>query len=286
MPSTYAHLVFGRSLLASWPKKLRRAAGANIELFLIGLHGPDILFYYRPLKPNPVSAVGFGQHEKPAAAFFGPAAELVHRSDESIRADQRAYLLGFICHFALDLACHGYVERKIREGVSHSEIEVEFDRSLMVDDGLDPLRHVLTGHIHPGKENAALIAPFFPGVTAGETDKALRGMIFYNRLLLAPHRWQRDFVTGLLKLTGNDIEMRGLMVKLEPDPRCADSCLRLKKLMAKAEKQCTELAAEYMRCLEDETLPLPEAMKFTFGPAPGWEKLPVLKYEEELAYEV
>ena len=60
----------------------------------------------------------------------------------------------------------------------------------------------------------------------------------------------------------------------------------LKKLMDKAEKQCTELAAEYMRCLEDETLPLPEAMKFTFGPAPGWEKLPVLKYEEELAYEV
>ena len=44
-----------------------------------------------------------------------------------------AYYYGFICHFALDATCHGYIEKRIHEsGVSHGEIEVEFDRFLMI----------------------------------------------------------------------------------------------------------------------------------------------------------
>ena len=48
-----------------------------------------------------------------------------------------AYYYGFICHFALDATCHGYLEKRIHESeVSHGEIEVEFDRFLMIEDGL------------------------------------------------------------------------------------------------------------------------------------------------------
>jgi hypothetical protein len=40
-----------------------------------------------------------------------------------------AYIYGFICHFALDSTCHGYIDEKIAQsGVSHTEIEVEFER--------------------------------------------------------------------------------------------------------------------------------------------------------------
>lgn len=48
-----------------------------------------------------------------------------------------SYIYGFICHYALDHACHTYVEQKIMaSGVPHTEIEVEFDRMLMLEDGL------------------------------------------------------------------------------------------------------------------------------------------------------
>ena len=46
-----------------------------------------------------------------------------------------AYLCGFLCHFALDCACHGYINDLAARGeVSHEEIESEFDRILLEED--------------------------------------------------------------------------------------------------------------------------------------------------------
>ena len=64
------------------------------------------------------------------------------------KAAGRAYLYGVICHFALDSACHPYVEKMIHaSGLSHSEIEMEFDRFLLTEDHRDPLSYPLAGHI-------------------------------------------------------------------------------------------------------------------------------------------
>ena len=46
-----------------------------------------------------------------------------------------------LCHFSLDVMCHGYIDEKIQAGgVSHAEIEIEFDRMLTditVDERMD-----------------------------------------------------------------------------------------------------------------------------------------------------
>lgn len=74
-----------------------------------------------------------------------------------------AYIYGFICHFALDRECHGYIDEKIASsGVSHAEIEAEFDRALLVKDGYDPVEKKLTEHIQPVVHNARIISRFFP----------------------------------------------------------------------------------------------------------------------------
>ena len=39
---------------------------------------------------------------------------------------------------------------------------MEFDRMLLVQDWMDPVRQSLTDHIHPGTTSAAVIADFFP----------------------------------------------------------------------------------------------------------------------------
>lgn len=76
-------------------------------------------------------------------------------------AAARAYIYGVICHFALDSECHPYVEKMIHEsGISHSEIEMEFDRLLLKEDYINPVRYLATKHIRPTKENGAVIAPF------------------------------------------------------------------------------------------------------------------------------
>ena len=109
-----------------------------------------------------------------------------------------------MCHFALDSSCHGYVEKKIQvSGITHTEIEVEFDRCLLVRDGKDPLRQCLTEHIISTPENARVIAAFFPTVTEKNVEQSLRPMIRYNRLLIAPRPVKRQMICTLLQLTGN-----------------------------------------------------------------------------------
>ena len=46
MPSTYAHRRFGTNVLEHLPDELRAQLEQNRELYDIGLHGPDLLFYY------------------------------------------------------------------------------------------------------------------------------------------------------------------------------------------------------------------------------------------------
>ena len=64
MPSTYAHRRFGTNVLEHLPDELRAQLEQNRELYDIGLHGPDLLFYYHAAKSNPVGALG-------GSLFFG-----------------------------------------------------------------------------------------------------------------------------------------------------------------------------------------------------------------------
>ena len=52
MPTTYAHYKFGKEVISALPRPLQSAIENHRELFDIGVHGPDILFYYYPLKKS------------------------------------------------------------------------------------------------------------------------------------------------------------------------------------------------------------------------------------------
>ena len=185
MPSTYAHRCFGRQVLAALPQEMQQLLRPEQALFSIGLHGPDILFFDHPLLGH-VSRLGHRMHKQSGAAFFRPAGEKLAALE--FPAPETAYLYGFLCHFALDRACHGYIAEQIaRSGVAHTEIEVEFDRSLLVQAGLDPIRTSLTGHLHASARSAAVMAELLPDeLTPRQTERAIRTFLRGNALFLAP----------------------------------------------------------------------------------------------------
>ena len=197
MPSTYAHRRFGTNVLEHLPDELRAQLEQNRELYDIGLHGPDLLFYYHAAKSNPVGALGNAMHEEPGRAFFDRARRVVHC--EADRDAALAYALGFVCHFALDSTCHPYVEQFTREsGVTHCEIETEFDNMLLRRDGYDPLKFFTASHIHPSEQNAKAIAPFYEGISEQVALDSLKGMISVHRLLQASNPVKRWVVlTGI-----------------------------------------------------------------------------------------
>lgn len=245
MPSTYAHYRFGQEVLKELPNDIKKIIIENKELYDIGLHGPDLLFYYLPLKTNEINSIGYNMHEKTGKEVFDTFRKMM-TSKKQIN-HYLAYYYGFICHFALDATCHGYIEKRIHEsGVSHGEIEVEFDRFLMIEDGLNPIRHKLTNHIIPSIDYARIIAPFF-NVTAQQVVKSLESMKFYNDLLIAPSKLKRKFIYALLRITGNYQEMHGLLVNYEANPLCKDSTEKLNQFYKQAIKKAVELISEYMQ---------------------------------------
>ena len=263
MPSTYAHRRFGANVLEHLPDELRAQLERNRELYDIGLHGPDLLFYYHAAKSNPVGALGNAMHDEPGRVFFDRARGVVKNEDD--RAAALAYALGCVCHFALDSTCHPYVERFTREsGVTHCEIETEFDNLLLRRDGCDPLKFFTASHIHPSEQNAKVIAPFYEGISEQEALEALKGMISVHRLLQASNPVKRWVVLTGMKVVGKYDMLHGLVANPQPNPKCVESGRQLEALYAKALPLAETLILEFMAKL-DTGEPLDKAYDHTFG---------------------
>ena len=201
MPSTYAHRRFGADVLALLPDGLRQTLEQHRELYDMGLHGPDLMFYYKALQTNPVNRLGNAMHEEKGEVFFTRARAVVeHAADKDAAL---AYALGFVCHFALDSTCHPYVEAYVREsGVSHCEIETEFDNALLREDGYDPMKFFTASHIKPSRQRAEVVAPFYEGVTVDETLAAMKGMISVHHMLQAANPVKRWVVLAGMRAAG------------------------------------------------------------------------------------
>ena len=263
MPSAYAHYRFGRQVCPLLDSTEQQTILSRPEPFLIGLHGPDIFFYHHPLGSSSIKQMGHRMHAEPAETFFRPAAERL-----ALHPDHQAglsYLYGFLCHFTLDATCHPYVESQVeRTGIAHMELEAEFDRMLMIHDGLNPLSHFPAGHIIPSRKNAAAIAPFFPSVTPDEIQNTLQSMLTCNRLLLAPHLPKRLLIHAVFAISGNASSMRGVMIPMHADPICRKSNGRLGELYHKALPLAADLIRNY-RLFADGREELSDSLHLTFG---------------------
>lgn len=244
MPAIYAHYRFGQDVRKALPGREQNIIDTNSALYMIGLHGPDILFYYHALRSNPVNSTGHALHGKPGKQFFENALQAIRTSKNPDAALSYAY--GVLCHFALDVSCHAYVDQKGEtDGIGHATVESEFDRCLMVLDGIEPTTHVLTAHISPTKENAEIIAPFYPGISSAQTHKALRSMIFQNKLLLAKSDAKRELIYAVMRLTGNYEHLHGIVISPHGNPLCEDSSAKLRELYHLAEGRAKDFITSF-----------------------------------------
>lgn len=229
MPAIYAHYRFGCDVIKNTPPHIKSLIMKHRSLFDIGLHGPDLLFYYRPLFSNPVNRIGFSIHDKKGRVFFEQAAEVVNTTSNKVPS--LAYLYGSLCHFALDSMCHPYIEDKsANDSVSHTCIESSFDLALMQKDSFTPARHTICSYINPNMNNAKIISQFYASVKPKEILKAQHSFVSYNRFLYTASWYQRGIALSAFKLTGNYDDMQGLLLPKNPPRECIDSTNQLLRL--------------------------------------------------------
>jgi hypothetical protein len=250
MPTTYAHYTFGQEVLKLLNGDIKKSINNNLDLFNIGLHGPDILFYFNPLKNNEVSQLGHTLHSMEGKVFFENARQVINSSLDYDAAC--AYIAGFICHFMLDTQCHPYIREWESDRLSHGTIETEFDRLIMLKNSHNPISFKPTSHIKPSLENAEVISWFFEGISNEIVMKALKSMKFYLNLLVAPGHLKRSIIVAGLKLSGNYDGMRGLIMNYEPVAECTAINERLYQLYIEGINLTVNIINEYFANIKSE----------------------------------
>lgn len=220
MPTTYAHLRFGQEVLRQLPADLQKEIKSFIRLYQTGQHGPDILFYYRPYHKNALTLYGSELHNERGRQVFRRFRQYL-KLEKLEPTALKVYILGFLCHYALDKYCHPYVYQIQDEtGLSHSEIEAEFDRMLLIKDGFDPLRHHISSHICTTDFEAGIIQKCFPQFKVSQMKEALITMRHFLDLLVAPGKMKRSLVKGMFLLSGNYPSLNKLVINRQANPTC------------------------------------------------------------------
>jgi hypothetical protein len=187
MPTTYAHDLFGKRIFRQLPEEMKEVIRENGDLYRIGLHGPDILFYH--LAVSRIVNLGIAMHKDQARFFFERGMELVRRRKND---PLLAYLLGFGCHYLLDSTCHPYVNRMAEEGIiSHTILEKEFDRQLMLETGKNPRRFYPSSAIVPKKEYASVIHTVLPQVSTRHLQLCLLQQKFFTNAMVYNNQGRR-----------------------------------------------------------------------------------------------
>ncbi|MCI5649309.1 MAG: zinc dependent phospholipase C family protein [Fusicatenibacter sp.] len=242
MPTTYAHDCFGREVYMRLPADLKEIIRKNKKLFLIGLHGPDIFFYYHPLKKNRISELGSDLHNQKASLFFSNGVRLYQ---EHPSGALESYLFGFACHFMLDSTCHPYIGQYTEQmEVSHAKIETHLDRCLMIRDGKNPLTFHPAASICPHTEGNRIIHQCFPMVSCQEIEECLKGMRLYTRVTVFRCPLPREILRLGMRLVGCYNSMEGRIMPAKPDPKCR---IGIRNLIALYQKALCETPEELIR---------------------------------------
>lgn len=246
MPTTYTHDLFGKLVYKKLSKEMKKIIRDNGNLYRIGLHGPDILFYH--LFDGKVNQLGVQMHNEPARKFFEKGMKKAREKKDKALA---AYLLGFGCHYLLDTTCHPYVNATDKKGViSHTLLEKELDRTLMIRTKKNPYYYYPSDCIKPKPEYARVINRAIPSVSPRKIFVSLKLMKLFTNAMVYDNGGRRRKAVGVLvwlagKKTADQV-MDHFMTK-EQSEKSTEAIVQLMKLF----QECLEQSPKYLEELFD-----------------------------------
>ena len=244
MPNYFAHLIFGAKMLKQLPEEAAAPIRAQREAFNLGCLGPDPLFFYRPALPNAARREGLEMHHESAAPVFARLARALGNGVPQAEG----YAAGFLCHFALDAACHPYVNSRVAEStVAHLAMEAELDRALMENRGLSARGQV---YLPPVREEAVFAAGERAYLWAG-ADELRRGYAAMRRdsLLFARGHGTRLGVTvnRMVALLPACRSLRGVILPSSYLPERETFCRALIGILQEESGTAAEKWLEFQR---------------------------------------
>lgn len=129
MPNIITHNLFAETVYKRCRKKdIRELMETHMQLFTIGANGPDFLFFYH-MKPwqlhqeHALNHVGSTLHASHVNDFYESALNTISKeSDAFVKELELVYIMGHLCHWALDMTTHPYIFYRTGNGTGTSAI--------------------------------------------------------------------------------------------------------------------------------------------------------------------
>ena len=129
MPNIITHGLFAKNVFDHLQDEtLIETIKKNPREFIIGSNGPDFFFFYKIFnsKANDIRKVGNLVHSLKINDFFLNTFEIIEKEeDNELKEAMTSYIIGHLCHWALDSCTHPYVfyktgaYTKISESMHH-----------------------------------------------------------------------------------------------------------------------------------------------------------------------
>ncbi len=148
MPATCAHYSFSVDVYKELSNRTKDIIKENKNYFVLGAQGPDLLFYYSPIKDNPIYKLGSDLHRQSFYVFL----DNLINSKELEQPNKLVYILGCCCHFILDRNTHPYIYRLTgQDSVAHAALETDFEQYVIDSKNMSRQRKNYTADIEDYK---------------------------------------------------------------------------------------------------------------------------------------
>lgn len=254
MPAIFAHWLLGEKVLDKLDAEKRKVLIENRQAFNLGLQGPDFMFFKDMGADREAMDLAESLHKSPASYALTAFSKVYSNSKKPTAL---AYILGFIGHFALDTNCHGYVYRVVdRDRVDHNELETEFDRFLMMNQGLDPSKVKIEDLIALDRGDLKAIVPLyevFNKVSEEKLAQSFTDFHKYKKMIRTIQTRAAFMIDPTLKLVKKD-HLYGIFMKKEANRLLEPYMLPMEGYFKRALEVYPQLMEDYLKSLEGKDL--------------------------------
>ena len=257
MPALYTHLRFGEEVAKTLLPPYAEIIARFPEAFALGTHGPDILFYHKPMKANDIRKRGTFLHTFSGEKFFLAQGKKLLTAvptdsvEEILTANGAfaAYICGFLCHFTLDTICHPYIDEQSSEAVSHGKIESEFDKAVLRKDG-KPIRGYNTATPILDKNGTKEAVAKALDVEESAVSLAIKTMRKINKMFSKKCEAFHGIAHTFLKMAKMERKFGDMFLHKKDDPLCVEINVVLLEKFHTAIPQAAALIPQYFQNLQ------------------------------------
>lgn len=214
MPNLYAHYSLGLRALPRMSAPQAEIVKEHANAFILGLQGPDVFFYGSIFHDGLASDFGSKLHIYSGRQVFEKM--LSPYKNKPIPSDVKAYMMGFLGHYSLDVTAHPYVFDVQGDIAHHRALETDFDSYLLRLEGNQaPWKSRLYQYLPADKKTQrTLVKAYTPW---GEIPKkriitSIRDFRLIRRLMRTPGLLKFYFVQGVMKKVGKYDAFFGMLM--------------------------------------------------------------------------